>query len=84
MALTVKNPPANAGVVRDGALIPGLGGSPGRGQHTTAFMPEESHGERNVVSYILWGHKELDNVTQLSKYVQIFHLGKILIRSCIF
>ena len=57
MALTVKNPPANAGVVRDAVLIPGLGGSPGRGQHTTAVMPEKSHGERNLVGYSLWSHK---------------------------
>ena len=29
MALVVKNPPANAGDVRDTGLIPGLGRSPG-------------------------------------------------------
>ena len=31
VALVVKNPPANAEDVRDEGLIPGLGGSPGRG-----------------------------------------------------
>ena len=31
MALVVKNPPANAGDVRDTGLIPGLGRSPGGG-----------------------------------------------------
>ena len=31
MALVVKNPPANAGDVRDAGLIPGLGRSPGGG-----------------------------------------------------
>ena len=31
MALVVKNPPANAGDVRDLGSIPGLGRSPGRG-----------------------------------------------------
>ena len=31
MALGVKNPPANAGDVRDAGLIPGLGRSPGIG-----------------------------------------------------
>ena len=30
-ALVVKNPPANAGDIRDGGLIPGLGRSPGGG-----------------------------------------------------
>ena len=27
----IKNPPANAGVIRDAGLIPGLGRSPGEG-----------------------------------------------------
>ena len=31
MALVVKNPPANAGDVRDAGWIPGLGRSPGGG-----------------------------------------------------
>ena len=31
MALVVKNPPANAGDVRDSGSIPGLGRSPGGG-----------------------------------------------------
>ena len=31
VALVVKNPPANAGDVRDAFLIPGSGRSPGRG-----------------------------------------------------
>ena len=32
MALVVKDPPANAGDIRDGSLIPGLGRDPG-GSH---------------------------------------------------
>ena len=31
VALVVKNPPANAGDIRDEVRIPGLGGSPGGG-----------------------------------------------------
>ena len=31
MALVIKNPPANAGDIRDTDLIPGLGRSPGEG-----------------------------------------------------
>ena len=31
--LVVKNPPANAGDIRDLGLIPGLGGSPGGGHN---------------------------------------------------
>ena len=34
MALVVKNPPANAGNIRDTGLIPGLGRSPGKGMAT--------------------------------------------------
>ena len=34
MALVVKNPPANAGGVRDEGLIPGLGRYPGEGNGT--------------------------------------------------
>ena len=31
MALVIKNPPANAGDIRDACLTPGSGGSPGGG-----------------------------------------------------
>ena len=44
----VKNPPANAGDVREAGLIPGSGRSPG-GRHsnpTPVFFPGESHGQR--------------------------------------
>ena len=34
MALVVKNPPANAGDMRDAGSIPGLGTSPGGGHAT--------------------------------------------------
>ena len=37
MALVVKNPPANAGNIRDMGLIPGLGRSPGGG-HDNPFQ----------------------------------------------
>ena len=33
----VKNPPANAGAIRDGGLIPGLGRSPGEGTHSSVL-----------------------------------------------
>ena len=51
----VKNPPASAGDTRDTDLIPGLGRSPGGG-----FLPRKSHGQRNLVGFSSWGHKELD------------------------
>ena len=33
-------------------------------QHTPVFLPGKSHGERNLVSYSSWGHKELDTTEQ--------------------
>ena len=46
-----KNPPANAGDIRDRGLIPGLGRSPWkRAWHPIpVFLPGESHGQRNLV-----------------------------------
>ena len=59
----VKNRTANAGVVREAGLIPGLGRSPGRGHGNLlhpVFLPGESHGQRNLVGYRLRGCKESD------------------------
>ena len=50
-------------------MIPGLERSPGGGkwQPTPVFLPERSHGQRSLVGYSPWGHKELDMTEQLSK-----------------
>ena len=58
MGLVVNNPPANGGDTRDPGLIPGLGRSPGGGQSTPVFLPGEPHGQRSLVVYSPWGHKE--------------------------
>ena len=64
----VRNPPANAGDTRDAGSIPGLGRSPGAG-HGNLLLPGESHGQRNIVGYSPWGHKELDmTVTEHTDY----------------
>ena len=47
MALVVRNPPANAGYVRDAGLIPGSGKSPGEGhgnplQHSCLENPMDT------------------------------------------
>ena len=42
VALVVKNPPANAGDIRDAGLIPGSGRSPKGEYGTTVFLPGES------------------------------------------
>ena len=56
----VKNPSASAGDVRDSGSIPGSGRSPGGAhrQPTPVFLPGESHGQRTLVGYSPWGHKE--------------------------
>ena len=54
----VKNPRANAG---DMGSIPGSGRFPegGNGDPTPAFLPGKSHGQRSLVGYSPWYHKEL-------------------------
>ena len=59
----VKNSPAYAGDRGDRGLIPGLGRSPGAGNEMathSSIHVRGSRGERNLVGYSLWGHKESD------------------------
>ena len=58
MALMVKNPPANAGDIRDVGSIPGLERSSGGGHGNPVFMAGESHGQRRLVGYSPWGSVE--------------------------
>ena len=51
LALAVKNPPANAGDVRDTGSIPGSGRSPRGGQPTPVFVPGKSHLQRSLEGY---------------------------------
>ena len=57
VALVVKNRPANAGDVRDGSLIPGLGRSPRRG-HSNPLLysclenPMDKGGWQTAVSRV--------------------------------
>ena len=55
----IKNPPANAGDLRDEGVIPGLGRSPGGGL-TPVLLPGKSHGQRSLVVYSPRGRKESD------------------------
>ena len=57
--LMVKNPPANAG---DAVSIPGSRISPGEGNGTPVFLPEKSRGQKSLVGYSPWSHKELDMI----------------------
>ena len=58
----VKNPLANAGDIRDLDLIPGLGKIPRNRawQPIPVLLPGDSHGQRNLVGYSPWHHKDLD------------------------
>ena len=58
----VKNPPDNAGDIRDVGLIPGWGRSPGggHGKPTSVFLPGKSHRQRILEGYGLYGCKELN------------------------
>ena len=60
--VVIKSPPASAGDAKDSSSIPGLGRFPCRRkwQPTPVFLPGESHGQRNLVGYSLYGHKESD------------------------
>ena len=55
----VMNPPANAG---DLGSIPGSGRSPGEGNGNLLQCSclENPHGQRSLVDYSPWGHKQLD------------------------
>ena len=56
----VKNPPANTGDAGDGQP---LREDPLRitWKPTPVFLLGESHGQRSLVGYSPWGHKELDD-----------------------
>ena len=59
VALMVKNPPVNAGDMRYG-FNPWVGKIRWRRkwQPTPVFLPGKSHGQRSLVGYSPWGHKE--------------------------
>ena len=52
-----KNPPSDAGDIRDSGSIPGLGRSSGGGYSNPPqyFLPGESHGQWSLVGYRPWG-----------------------------
>ena len=55
--------------VGDLDLIPGLGRSPGGGEHGNPLQYsclENPHGQRSLAGYDPWGHKESEMTGQLS------------------
>ena len=63
----VKNLPANVGDTIDTGSIPGSGRYPGigNGNPTPLFLPRKFHGQRNLVGYRPYGHKESDTTEQM-------------------
>ena len=64
----IKNLPANAGAAGDAGSFPGPGRSPWnrKWQLTPVSLPGNSYGQRNLVAYSSWGHKEMDMTERLS------------------
>ena len=72
--IMVKNPPANAGDIRDVNPIPGLGRSPGGRNGNSVILPGESQGQRSLAGYSLWGHKESDMTGHACSRYQIWSI----------
>ena len=64
----VKNPPTNAGCIKDAGSIPGLERSPGEGNGNLLQYSclENPRGQRSLAGYSPWGSKESDMTEQLS------------------
>ena len=79
---------------RPGSIF-GLGRCPGEGngyRPTPVFLPGESHGQKSLMGYNLWGHKELDRTEQLImmlpgsilKYTYIFTWACFILKNILF
>ena len=68
VAQMVKNLPA----IQETGFNPWVGKIPWRRkwQPTPVFLPRESHGQRSLTGYSLWGHKESDTTEQLSRFYE--------------
>ena len=70
---SVKSLPARAGNTRDLSVIPGSGRFPWRRkwQPTPVFLLEKFHGQRSLVSYSPWGHKESDTTEHTHAHTHV-------------
>ena len=79
--LVVKNPPANAGDIRDVGSIPGLGRSHGGGHGNPLQYSclENPHGERSLAGYSPWGWQWARHnwMTKHNTHVCIISLNKM-------
>ena len=66
--LVVKDPPANAGDIRDTGSVPGSGRSDGEGNGNLLQYSclENPHGQSSLVGYSPWGHTESDMTERLT------------------
>ena len=84
VALVVKNPPANAGNVRDTGLIPGSGRSPGEGNGNRYSIlgwripwAEEPGGLQAM------GHKESDTTEEVGTHIYRTHRASEPLGACL-
>ena len=68
MMLVAKNPPANAGDIREVGSIRGSRGAPGGGHGNARQYSclENPQGQRSLADFSPCGHKELDTTERLS------------------
>ena len=53
-------------------------------QPTPVFLPRESHGQRSLVGYSPWGHKELDTTwAHMRVYLYLLNMYKHISPECI-
>ena len=71
VVLLVKNSPATVGDVSDKEFDPWVRKFPWRRTWppSLVFLPGESHGQRSLVGYSPWGHKESDMTEHLSNKI---------------
>ena len=76
MVLVLKNPPANAGNIRDMGSIPGSGKFPGEEHGNPLQYPylKNPHGQRSLVGLSPWGCKESDTA-EATEYALCFYTG---------
>ena len=57
----IKHPPMDAGDIEDMGQVSGLGNHLEKGMATHSnILAGKSHGQRSLVGYSRWGHKETD------------------------
>ena len=80
VALVVKDPPANAGDIRDACSIPGSGRFPWRRKWlpTPVFLPGKPHGQRSLAGYSPQGHKEPDTA-EVTEHTHTHDIGTVII-----